>query len=265
MKTRIAPSPTGWFHIGTLRTAYLNYLAAKSLGGEFILRIDDTDKLRSEQRYASHIIETVADYSIPPDRVFYQSDHKEGYKYLSHLLIQDGLARREDGCIRNDDMVLIKSDGNPTYNFATVHDDYYMEIDCIIRGVDHISNLPLQQRLWKDIGKVFTEEIPFPKVYHVGLLFEDGKKLSKREGNGNVESYKDYDKQAVLNWLLRLGWSMPDPNFDKNSPIVNQSEAMELFWKGNLQSNNCNVNTDKLKWYDKQYRKIAKQNLLSGT
>jgi glutamyl-tRNA synthetase len=252
LRTRIAPSPTGYFHIGTLRTAYLNYLAAKSTGGEFILRIDDTDSERSKEEYVDYIVKVMGDFNLKPDLVYRQSKRQLYYDQSLFKLLQDGVAKiSDDKTIRVDQLVIVRSDGTPTYNFASVVDDIDMDINCIIRGSDHIPNLPFQQLLWRSL----TDK-PFPQIHHVGLLFEGGKKLSKRIGNGDIAAYEKYNKDAILNWVLRLGWSHKDPNFDQTHPIVTRDLALKLFWEGNLQPSQSSINIGKLNWYNKKYNNL---------
>lgn len=255
MITRIAPSPTGFFHIGTLRTAYLNWLGARSVtNGKFVLRLDDTDAQRSTKEYSDYVLKVMEDYKLDYDAILYQSNNREIYYHYANSLLKMKRAEKGERCLTKfKDTIIIRSDGSPTYNFASVVDDLLVGVTCIIRGVDHICNLPIQKELWA----AFTER-PFPEVHHVGLLFEGDKKLSKRRGDGNVERLKDYDKEAVLNWVLRMGWSSKDPNFDKTFPIVPRDLAKALFWYGNLQASPSKINIEKLDWYHKKYSNESK-------
>ena len=201
MITRIAPSPTGFFHIGTLRTALYNYLQARSNSGVFILRIDDTDQARGNSSLVDYIYTQMNDFGLDYDLTFKQSDRLDRYKEVAK---QIGILQADDSYILNMEnyiMTILRPNGFPTYNFASVVDDLDYNITHIIRGVDHISNLDKQKFIWQ---KITDKE--FPKINHVGLLLDGktGKKISKRDGSGLVTDYKDYDKLAILNWFSQV-------------------------------------------------------------
>ncbi len=282
LNTRIAPSPTGNMHIGTARTAYLNWLIAKNTGGKFYLRIDDTDKQRSRPEFVETIKDSMNWLGMDYDgEIRYQNDH-ERYMIYATDLIAKGAAIIDKGAIvikgvygskipkswydsvvgaikTTDqdiedlaDLVIIKSDGSPTYNFATVIDDFEMNINCIIRGVDHISNTVKQIYLYNILGFGVVK----PTYYHVGLLLgEDGKKISKRAGALSVTDYKDkgYSPDALLNYMLRMGWS---PKLDnKENSVIGKDKAINMILtEGNFRAAPSKLDTNKLNWYNKKYK-----------
>jgi glutamyl-tRNA synthetase len=273
--TRIAPSPTGNAHIGFVRTAYLNYLAARSSGGEFLVRIDDTDKERSKQEYTDNILQTLEWLGLEWDNLQYQSKRYDRYKEVADRLISDGSARVDNGAtylspceFQNEwvdliagqipitlkdhesieNLIILRSDGSPTYHFASCVDDFDMEMSLIIRGTDHISNTSKHVHLFQEFGG------NTPKFAHVGLIFHNGKKISKRDGLSNMEYYRErYTPEAVLNAVLKLGWSHPDPAFDKKYPLVDKQMAIELFPEGHLKAVKSTLDTGKLDWLNKRY------------
>ncbi len=279
INTRIAPSPTGDMHMGTARTAYFNWLVARSTGGKFILRIDDTDQARNDDSKAQDII-TVMDWlGLDYDEIHYQSKRLDMYRSIAGNLVSAGLAKVDDGCVRLDNpsfdgankiwndkisgdikvvdqdmkyistMVLIKSDGTPTYNFANVIDDYMIEIDYVIRGVDHQKNTSKQVML----AQLLAYDIP--SYAHLGLLFKDKKKLSKRDGASSMMSYMEQgvDPDAMLNFLLRLGWG-PTVD-DKTTKIIDRDRALELFVDGGkMRGSPANIDLVKLASFDRKYK-----------
>lgn len=281
IKTRIAPSPTGFFHIGTARTAYFNYLFAKSQGGEFLLRIDDTDVVRNKDEYTALIFSTLEKLGLDHDQSFHQSSRINRYKEVAQNLLNSGKAIVVDGvicsdydlngnglttewndeiigsvaCSKQDNIIssqitLMKADGNPTYNFATVVDDIDSGITDIIRGSDHISNTLRQIFIYKLLGA-----IP-PKFHHIGLLTQKGKKISKRDPGSDLKDYWQYDTRAILNYILKLGWNLPDPNIDQKLPLIDKQQAIELFMQGKMRAANSNVDINKLIWLDKKYARL---------
>lgn len=253
MKTRVAPSPTGQFHLGTLRTALLNYLMARANGGEFILRIDDTDQERNRPEWIDYIYEQMENFGLDYDLTFRQSERLDRYKEVAQKIGTPG----ENGIeldMGDYKMVILRNNGFPTYNFCSILDDYDYDITHIIRGVDHINNLPKQQKIWEEICRVEGDK-PFPEVIHAGLLFEGGKKLSKRSGNGTVEDYQDTNKKALINWLLKFGWSHPDPKFDKHHPTISMEEMIALFNEGKISNRNCGIDKNKLLSLDKMWNR----------
>ena len=267
VRTRFAPSPTGYLHIGSARTALFNYLFARHHGGKFLLRIEDTDSARSTSEAKQAILTSLDWLDIDHDEeIIYQSERANRHREVAHKLVEMGkayycfssqneiAAMREralldkehfifhspwrdaqdqtpDGIkpvvrikaphngqtivddllqgkvvVQNshlDDMVLLRSDGTPTYMLAVVVDDHDMEITHIIRGDDHLNNASRQQLIYEAMGW------NIPKMVHIPLIHgPDGAKLSKRHGALGVESYKDMGDLplAINNYLLRLGW-----------------------------------------------------------
>lgn len=251
MKTRISPSPTGEFHLGTLRTALLNYLAAKSNNGTFVLRIDDTDITRNNEEYIKLIYDEMNKFGLIPDETFKQSERLPRYKEVAEkigTLTKNGYEITVD----NYQMIILRSNGYPTYNFASILDDYDYDITHIIRGVDHIANLPKQQQIWNMICKIYGNK-QFPEVIHAGLLFDGNSKLSKRSNNGTTKNYENYKPSAILNWLFKFGWSHPNPNFDSLFKILKLDDMIRVFKEGHIVSSNCRIDKTKLEWLNKRH------------
>ena len=273
--TRIAPSPTGAPHIGFVRTAYLNYLAARNSGGKFLLRIDDTDKVRSQDVFTQDLISTLNWLGLDYDLIFHQSSRYDRYKTLAQQLIDTGKAIIIDGavCLNSDfkiknwtdsiagqivigddkfdaikNLVLLRSDGTPTYHFASVVDDIDYDINWIIRGTDHLDNTAKHIYIYDSLNA------PLPKFSHVGLIFYKGKKISKRDGISNMDYYKNYSQDAVLNSVLKLGWSHTNPNIDKIYPLIDKDLAIKIFDQGHLRSQKSTLDLDRLTWLNKKYK-----------
>jgi glutamyl-tRNA synthetase len=273
MNTRVAPSPTGYFHLGTARTAYFNYLAARSTGGKFILRIDDTDLSRNKQEYVDNILSVFDWLGLEYDELHYQSKRLDLYLAEADILVNTGIAHKtETGSIvadfspyvpstwvdsligevspdKNDidickQVTCIKADGMPTYNFCSIIDDFDLGIDLVIRGTDHLKNTARQLAVLKAFGL----DDQFIKFTHVGLIFQGGKKMSKRDGALSVTDYKDrgYSPQALLNHVLKLGWGHPDPLFDKKHKTISKEEAISLFSEGNMRASKASHDQAKL-------------------
>jgi glutamyl-tRNA synthetase len=276
--TRIAPSPTGDMHIGTARTAYFNWLAARASGGQFILRIDDTDEARNKPEYTQTILDTMSWLGLDYDRLEFQSHRQDRYTDLASQLTRSGFAELDDCAIRfrpnryvppthwhdeiagdipistkdleeMDGMVLIKRTGGATYNFASVVDDADFNVNFIIRGVDHISNTAKQVVLWDVLGR------PVPKMAHVGLICVKNKPMSKRDGAASMLHYKNsgYDPDAMLNFLGRMGWG---PKIDdKSTAILPREKMIELFLNGGTMRNApSGFDLAKLESYDRKYK-----------
>jgi len=266
MITRFAPSPTGYMQIGNLRTALLNYLMAKANNGKFILRIDDTDQERNQAPYIDYIYDQMSQFGLDHDITFRQSDRLDRYSDMAKKIG----TKTDNGyiinMIGNDnqvyDMVILRNNGYPTYNFCSILDDYDYDVTNIIRGVDHIANQSKQQVIWDLICKVDGDK-PFPTITHAGLLFEGAKKLSKRSGNGTTDDYKDISTAAILNWLIKFGWSHPDPLFDKKYPTLSMDQMIDLFNDGNISDRNCKIDKAKLAFLDKRWKAIDRKT--SGT
>lgn len=257
--TRVAPSPSGTMHIGNLRTALLNYLLAKSNGGKFILRIDDTDVERNKPEYIDFIYTQMSKFGLEWDHTFKQSDRLGRYLEVAKKI---GIQTERGWELDMGDykMVILRTNGYPTYNFSSILDDYDSGVTHFIRGVDHIANLDKQKVIWDLICGVEGEK-DFPVIEHAGLLFDGNKKLSKRNGTGTTEDYLDYQPETVLNWLLKFGWSHPDSKFDKNFPIIDKNSMISLFKEGSISKNNCKIDLNKLKFLDKMWKKSKSKTL----
>src|SRR3954451_3016497 len=233
VKVRMAPSPTGFLHIGGVRTFLFNWLFARGLDGQCLLRIENTDTSREVAEAAEQIQRSLAWLGIDWDGpVTFQLDRLDECRELAQKLVAEGKAYEDDGAIRFrmpddgvtgwDDLVRgriefpnekledvgrVGSDGRPTYNFASPAEDMLDEITHVIRGQDHVSNTPKQLQLLQGLG----HEPPF--YAHVpDVLGADGKKLSKRHGAQSVDDFRadGYIPEALVNFLARLGWSYDD-------------------------------------------------------
>ncbi len=279
LNTRIAPSNTGDMHLGTARTAYFNWLAARASGGRFILRIDDTDPVRSKPEFVQPILDTMEWLGLDYDELFYQSHGLDYYTTLADNLVAQGQAVQiEGGAVSlkipeqppqlwHDDIagdvaitprdldsmaagiVLMRSDGSPTYHWASVLDDIACKINYVIRGTDHITNTAKQAMIYAALGE------PLPRYAHVGLVYKDKKKLSKRDGASSMISYKDsgVDPDAMLNFMARIGWG---PTVDDRSTAMLPRERMlELFLNGGKMRNSpANMDLQSLASYDRKYK-----------
>ncbi|EAH6869044.1 glutamate--tRNA ligase [Campylobacter sp. RKI_CA19_01116] len=309
--TRFAPSPTGYLHIGGLRTALYNYLYARKNKGKFLLRIEDTDLKRNSQEATQAIIEAFKWCGLDYDgTIEYQSQRFEIYKKYIQKLLDEGKAYycymskeeldelrakqeaakerpKYDGRYRDfkgtppsgiepvvrikapqsgeikfidgikgevsfkaedilDDFVIARSDGSPIYNLTVVIDDALMGVSDVIRGDDHLSNTPKQIVLYEALG------FKIPKFYHVAMIHgEDGKKLSKRHGATDVMEYKNMGilPQALLNFLVRLGWSHGDDE------IFSLESMQELFDPNHINKSASCYNFKKLEWLNAHYIK----------
>jgi glutamyl-tRNA synthetase len=261
--TRVAPSPTGDFHIGTARTAYHNYLAARATGGKFILRIDDTDLERSKPEYTQVILDTMEWLGLEYDELFYQSESDAHYKQtVKNMCTQEAIYLDDKGVTRltqeydGAHLAMMKADGTPAYHFASVVDDYMMRINYIIRGHDHLNNLPKQHLIHRCVGF----KTPFPEVQHTSLITLKGKKISKRDNCASMLWYRDqgYNPDAMLNFMLRLGWSPKKE--DKSHNIITKKRAIGMFFDEGAFSDKdlCGFDQAKLDWYDKKYKNMKK-------
>lgn len=302
--TRIAPSPTGMMHLGTARTAYFNYLAAKASGGKFIIRCDDTDVQRNKKEYTDIIFQSMEWLGLEPDQVEYQSKRTKLYTGEADDLLRKGKAvELDNGAIAllcpydlpklfidsiagniaitdtnkeqiDKKVILLRGEDKenkdkyhtPTYQFASTVDDYFMGVNYIIRGVDHISNTPKQLAIWHQLNSIYGNiqcPKPFPKVAHLGLIMYNGKKLSKRDGAASLLWYKEqgYKPEAMLDWMLRLGWAQSIPrgldNKEANkkaAEFLSKENAIKLFFDGRMKSNPCNYDLAKLDAINKGHR-----------
>ena len=307
MKSRFAPSPTGYLHIGGARTALFAWLWAKKHHSKFVLRIEDTDKERSTQDSVEAILQGIDWLGLSYDEgPIYQSDRFERYKEVVSQLLDNGKAyycectkerleeMREaqmasgdkpkyDGCCRDkklksgvvrflnpdngtvsfndyvkgvieianselDDLIIARSDGSPTYNLTVVVDDHDMNIECVIRGDDHINNTPKQINLYESLGWYI------PRFAHVPMILgSDGSRLSKRHGAVNLMTYRDagFLPKALLNYIVRLGWSHGDQE------IFSVDEMIKLFELKNINKSSASFNQEKLDWINQSYIKTT--------
>ncbi|MBU1320007.1 MAG: glutamate--tRNA ligase [candidate division Zixibacteria bacterium] len=314
VRVRIAPSPTGYFHVGTARTAIYNWLFAKKHGGKFLLRIEDTDLDRSRQEYVDIILDGLRWMGLSWDEeIVYQSERMETYSPHAERLLTEGKAYRcfcspeeltaereyaqknklpykysrkcrslspdeieknlSDGrkftvrlklpvegtasfedaiagklnCSYDelDDLIILKSNGRPIYNFVVVVDDHDMRISHVIRGNDHITNTYYQVELYKAL------EWDIPEFAHVPLILRpDRSKVSKRKGDKGVTDYKDegYLPQALVNYSALVGWS---PKDDREKMTID--EMIEAFSLEGVNPNNAVFDIEKLKWMNGEY------------
>lgn len=317
--TRFAPSPTGYLHIGGLRTALFNYLYAKRHNGEFLLRIEDTDMARNSKEAAEAIIESFKWVGLAHDReIVYQSERFPLYaQYIQKLLDEgkayhcymskeeleskreeaqkqgkvwkydnryrdfsgtppegitpvvrikapiEGVIEFEDGVKGTmrinakeiDDFVIARADGTPTYNFVVAVDDALMGVSDVIRGDDHVSNTPKQIVVYQALG------FAIPRFFHVPMILNpEGKKLSKRDGAMGVMEYQKmgYLPQALLNFLVRLGWSHGDEE------IFSLKRLLEIFDPYTLNTAPSSYNQEKLLWLNQHYIKHTPARELLG-
>lgn len=277
-RVRFAPSPTGYLHIGGARTALYNWMYARAQKGEFVLRIEDTDKVRSKKEYLDTILGSMQWLGLNWDKLYYQSQRFDIYQEYAQKLLDQNKAYKDGeaivlkmphtqvkiydlirGEIQFDtttlkDQVLIKSDGSPAYSFACVVDDALMEISCVIRGEDHISNTPKQIIIYQAL------DWKIPKYAHLPLIMgEDGARLSKRAGAIAVGDYRKrgFLPEAIVNYLMLLGWS-PGENQEKISLLT----AVRKFSVKKINKASAMFSIDKLKWLNAQYIKQSSTEIL---
>lgn len=312
VRTRFAPSPTGYLHVGGARTALFSWLHARKHGGTFILRIEDTDLERSTAESVNAILEGMTWLGLEYDEgPFFQTHRFPRYKEVIARMLKEGsayhcyctkerleqlrneqTARKEkpryDGRCRNgvanpppdvkpvvrfknptqgavvvedmirgrvvfqnselDDLIIARSDGTPTYNFTVVVDDMDMRITHVIRGDDHLNNTPRQMNMLKALGCT-------PPLYaHVPMILgPDGSRLSKRHGAVSVMQYREegYLPEALLNYLVRLGWSHGDQE------IFSVEEMIALFDVTKVHSSAASFDPNKLLWLNQHYLKTS--------
>lgn len=266
VKVRFAPSPTGIPHIGATRTALFDFLLARKAGGEFILRIEDTDQKRLVKGSEEAIEEILYWLGIPPDKKFKQSERLSIYKNYAHELLSLKKAYKKEGAVyinvpNNrefqwtdlvgnkkiyfkgkdvEDFVILKSDGFPTYHLANVVDDHLMGITHVLRGEEWTSSTPKHLYLYE-----LLEWKP-PLFAHLPVILgDDRKKLSKRHGAKSALQYRDegYLPEAVLNYMALLGW-----NPGGNKEVMNLSEMTELFKVEDINASNPIFDIHKLNW-----------------
>ena len=315
---RFAPSPTGFLHIGGARTALFNWLLARHTGGKFILRIEDTDQVRSTKESIDAILDSMTwlglDWDEGPvyqtDRLHFYREHvdrllKEGKAYACYCTPEELEERRQkalkekrkpkyDGHCRNlkgpvpdripairfkvpergvtvlrdlikgtiefnneelDDLIILRSDGWPTYNFSAMVDDALMNISHVIRGDDHVNNTPRQILLYQAFG------YPLPEFAHVPMILgADKARLSKRHGATSVMAYKDmgFLPQALVNYLVRLGWAHGDQE------VFTLTDLVEKFSLENVGKSAAVFNSEKLQWLNGVYIRQEKPETLAG-
>ena len=311
VRVRFAPSPTGFLHIGGVRTALFNWLYARQQQGVFILRIEDTDQSRSTDQSIQAIIEGLQWVGLDWDEGPYrQTERMELYRTHAMRLFEQGqaywcvctaeelearrkeaeakgLSPRYDGRCRNrgitqppgdaalrfkapqtgetvvddlikgkivfdnavlDDLIILRSNGYPTYNFSVVVDDALMQITHVVRGDDHLTNTPRQVPMFHALG------FPVPQFGHLPMILgADKARLSKRHGATSIIAYKEmgYLSEAMVNYLVRLGWSHGDQE------VFTRSELIEKFTWKNVQSSAAVFNPDKLLWMNAEYIKTC--------
>ncbi len=271
VRVRFAPSPTGFLHIGSARTAIFNWLYARHTGGKFLLRVEDTDLKRSEKRFLDEILEDLRWLGLDWDEEpLFQSRRFDVYRTKAAELVAAGLAYKDGEAVlfkvapgrtiayddlihgpisvESDtlkDQVLIKSDGSPTYNFSCVVDDSFMGITHILRGDDHISNTPKQIIFYEAFG------LTPPRFGHMPLILgPDGSKLSKRHGGVSVEEYKreGFLPEALANYLILLGWMPRD-----GREVMPPEEAVRIFEISEMNDVQAKFDMAKLRWLNAEY------------
>jgi glutamyl-tRNA synthetase len=311
VRTRFAPSPTGYLHIGGARTALFCWAFAKKHGGTFILRIEDTDRERSTRESVQAILDSMQWLGLDYEGPYFQMERLERYRAVAKQLIRDGKAYhcyaskeeldalreqqrargekpRYDGRWRDskqtpppgvtpvvrfknphdgevtfndlvkgpitvangelDDLVIMRADGIPTYNFGVVVDDIDMNITHVIRGDDHVNNTPRQINMYRALGA------PLPKFAHVPMILgHDGERLSKRHGAVSVMQYfeEGYLPEALVNYLARLGWSHGD------NEKFSREQLIEWFDLPHISKSPARFDPEKLAWLNQQYLKEA--------
>ncbi len=309
-RTRFAPSPTGFLHIGGARTALYCYLEARRRGGQFILRVEDTDRERSTQEAIDAILlamdwlgleydegpiyqtqrldryREVAIQLVAAGKAYYAYETREELEAMRETALANNEKPRYNGAARElalpfrddpnrvirlknpqhgsvvfddkikgriewsntelDDLVILRSDGYPTYNFAVVIDDLDMGITDVIRGDDHVNNTPRQINIYLALGA------QVPHFSHMPMILDpEGAKLSKRHGAANVMQYREdgYLPHALVNYLMRLGWSHGDQE------IFSKAEMIELFKIEDVNSKASRLDPAKLNWLNQHYLK----------
>jgi glutamyl-tRNA synthetase len=266
VRVRMAPSPTGALHVGGVRTALFNWLFARNQGGEFLIRIENTDTSREVEGAVEHALDSLGwlglDWDRPPT---FQLDRAADTAEVARRLVAEGKAYEDEGAIRFrmpdegvtawedvvkgriefpneqlEDLVLVRSDGRPTYNFASPMEDVWDGITHVIRGDDHISNTPKQINVIQAVGAE-------PPVYaHVpNVLGADGKKLSKRHGATGVDELRaqGYYAPALMNFLALLGWS-----YDDKTTVMSRDELIERFSLDRVIPSSAAFDYQKLDW-----------------
>src|SRR5574341_118085 len=274
VRVRFAPSPTGYLHVGGARTALFNWLYARHTGGQFLLRIEDTDKARSTDEHTQVIKDGLTWLGLDWDEpLVFQGAQIARHQAMADRLLAEGKAYLEQGAIRlklppgeiawDDavhgrisfqgedikDFVILRSDRSPLYNFAVVVDDIDMRITHVLRGADHISNTPKQIAVYRALGAAL------PVFGHVPMINgPDGKKLSKRHGATAVGDYQHLGllPAAMRNFLALLGWS---PGGDRE--ILALDDMIQAFTLEGILKKPSVFDTTKLEWMNGQYLSLA--------
>ena len=279
VRVRYAPSPTGVPHVGGIRTALFNFLLAKSSKGDFILRIEDTDRKRYIAKSVDEIKKSLESLSLKWDECFVQSQRLDIYaKYLEQLK-KKGIVYEDEGAWRYqvekgkkldwhdgvhgtvqflsdtiEDFIIVKSDKFPTYHFASVVDDTEMKISHVLRGDEWLPSTPKHLMLYEALG------CQPPTFIHVPVILgSDHKKLSKREGAESVTDYLDqgYLPEAIINFLALLGWAPKS-----NKEIFSLDELTKEFSLDRLNKNSPIFNIDKLDWFNGEWiRRLTDEDL----
>src|SRR3954466_1578054 len=272
MRVRFAPSPTGTLHIGGARTALYNWLVARRSGGQFILRIEDTDRERSTKENVNQIYDALIWLDLDWDEgPISQAERGDRHKEEIQRLLDEGHAYMDEGAVplrvpnegsttvhdvirgeivfeheAIDDFVIARSDGSPLYNLAVAVDDRDMGITHVIRGADHISNTPRQLMILEALGETA------PPIYAPLPLLHgpDGKKLSKRHGAASVQELRDdgYLPAAVRNYLALLGWGTQD-----DTTIMSTAELIERFDVADVGRASAIFDEQKLRWLNGRF------------
>jgi len=280
VRVRFAPSPTGYFHVGSARTALFNWLYARHTGGVFVLRIEDTDRERSTDASIAQIHESLEWLGLDWDEYCRQTDRQAEHQAAAEDLMERGLAYESEGAwwfrvptegetvvhdellgdvsYRNDhlkDFVIRRSDGTFIYHFGVVVDDADMEISHVIRGDDHLNNTPKHILLFEALGR------PVPRFLHMPMILgSDRAKLSKRHGAASVLEYRDqgFLQEAMINFLARLGWSHGDEE------IFSVERLIEVFSLDEINKSGAVFEDEKLRWTNQQHLKRADLDRLVG-
>ena len=271
MRVRFAPSPTGVLHIGGARTALYNWLLARGSGGEFVLRIEDTDRERSTPENVELILDALRWLELDWDEgPVSQWERRERHSEAVRQLLESGHAYKDEGAVRFrvpdegeitfqdavlgeitnpysaiKDFVIQRSDGSPLYNLAVAVDDRDMGITHVVRGQDHVSNTARQLMLLRALGA------EAPVFAHIPLLHgPDGKKLSKRHGAASVQAVRDegYLPEAVRNYIALLGWG-----YDESTTFMTTDELVERFALERVSKNPAVFDEQKLRWMNGRY------------
>jgi glutamyl-tRNA synthetase len=262
----MAPSPTGFLHVGNVRTALFNWLFARHEGGDFLLRIENTDTGREVAEAAGQIQSSLRWLGLEWDGdVTFQLDRLERCQAEAQRLVDEGLAYVDDGAVRFrmpdegvtawedlvlgpievknetiEDLVILRSDGRPTYNFASPVEDWLDGITHVIRGQDHVPNTPKQVQILRALG---AEP---PRYGHVPFVHgADGAALSKRHGSVTTDEFRDqgYLPEALVNYLALLGWS-----YDDRTTIMSRDELVERFSLERVSKSSAVFDYEKLTW-----------------